>query len=97
MERGALCDHGRRRRTRADGGPAELSLADRWIRSRFGRMLGGVESALADYRFDFAASALYEFTWNEFCDWYLELAKPVLQSQDSAVRPPRARHAAHPA
>jgi valyl-tRNA synthetase len=60
--------------------PAELSVADRWIRARFGRMLGAVEQALSDYRFDFAATALYEFTWYDFCDWYLELAKPVLQS-----------------
>jgi valyl-tRNA synthetase len=56
-------------------------LAERWIRSRFRRMLEDVEQAFADYRFDFAATALYEFTWYEFCDWYLELAKPVLQSE----------------
>ncbi|HUA87987.1 MAG TPA: class I tRNA ligase family protein, partial [Steroidobacteraceae bacterium] len=66
-------------------GPAELSVADRWIRSRFGRMLGQVEAALRDYRFDFAASALYEFAWHDFCDWYLELTKPVLQSPDSSA------------
>ena len=64
----------------AAGGPVELSVADRWIRSRFGRMLATVEKSLTDYRFDYAASALYEFTWHEFCDWYLELTKPVLQS-----------------
>jgi valyl-tRNA synthetase len=66
----------------ADGGqaPVELSIADRWIRSRFARRLGEVQTALANYRFDFAASALYEFTWDEFCAWYLELTKPVLQS-----------------
>ncbi len=66
----------------ADGGqaPIELSIADRWIRSRFARRLGEVQTALANYRFDFAASALYEFTWDEFCAWYLELTKPVLQS-----------------
>src|ERR1700730_11857739 len=67
-------------------GPAreELSIADRWIRSRFGRMLITVESALRDYRFDYAASALYEFTWYDFCDWYLELTKPVLQAEGSS-------------
>jgi valyl-tRNA synthetase len=64
-------------------GPVELSVADRWIRSRFGHTLGVLESALRDYRFDFAAAALYEFTWYEFCDWYLELTKPVLQSEAS--------------
>ncbi len=68
----------------ANAGPAELSVADRWIRSRFGQMLEQVEAALRDYRFDFAATALYEFTWYEFCDWYLELTKPVLQSETSS-------------
>jgi valyl-tRNA synthetase len=64
--------------------PVELSVADRWIRSRFGRMISAVETAFADYRFDYAASALYEFTWYEFCDWYLELTKPVLQSESAS-------------
>jgi len=65
-----------------------LSVADRWIRSRFGRALGAVESAFAEYRFDYAVSALYEFTWTHFCDWYLELTKPVLQGDaaDSGAR-----------
>ena len=67
----------------------ELSVADRWIRSRFGRALETVGKSLADYRFDYAAAALYEFTWYEFCDWYLELTKPVLQS-DSATAAARA-------
>jgi valyl-tRNA synthetase len=62
---------------------ADLTVADRWIRSRLGRTLATVEQALRDYRFDFAASALYEFAWYDFCDWYLELTKPVLQSADS--------------
>ena len=72
-------------------GPAELSVADRWIRSRFGRALATVEKALAEYRFDYAANALYEFTWYEYCDWYLELTKPVLQSETVS---PAARRAA---
>ncbi|MGA7539323.1 MAG: valine--tRNA ligase [Steroidobacteraceae bacterium] len=70
-------------------GAVELSLADRWIRSRFGRAVEMAERALADYRFDYAAAALYEFTWYEFCDWYLELTKSVLQS-DSASPAARA-------
>jgi valyl-tRNA synthetase len=64
--------------------PRELSVADRWISSRFGRMLTALDAAFADYRFDYAATALYEFTWYDFCDWYLELTKPVLQSPASS-------------
>jgi valyl-tRNA synthetase len=61
-------------------GAVELSVADRWIRSRFGRLLQGLETSLTDYRFDYAVNALYEFTWYDFCDWYLELTKAVLQA-----------------
>lgn len=64
-------------------GEAELSVADRWIVSRFADTLAQVDRSLNEYRFDFAATALYEFTWYEFCDWYLELTKPVLQSESS--------------
>jgi valyl-tRNA synthetase len=64
---------------------AEFSTADRWIRSRFGRLLDEVESAFKEYRFDFAANALYQFTWYEFCDWYLELTKPVLQAGEATA------------
>ena len=62
-------------------GPVEYTVADRWIRSRLGATIRQVEQAFAEYRFDFAATALYEFTWYEFCDWYLELTKPVLQGE----------------
>ena len=54
------------------------SLADRWIRSRLQSTLLAVDDAIAAYRFDLAAQSLYDFVWNEFCDWYLELSKPVL-------------------
>jgi valyl-tRNA synthetase len=64
-----------------DTGAVELSVADQWIRSRFGQTITAVEAAFRDYRFDYAATALYEFTWYSFCDWYLELTKPVLQSE----------------
>jgi valyl-tRNA synthetase len=63
-------------------GPVEYTVADRWIRSRLGATIRQVEQAFVEYRFDFAATALYEFTWYEFCDWYLELTKPVVQGED---------------
>jgi len=56
----------------------DLTLADRWILSRLQIAVKDLRSALDNYRFDQAASVLYEFIWNEFCDWYLELTKPVL-------------------
>jgi len=62
----------------------ELTPADRWIRGRLGRAVASVRRDLAAYRFDLAAQALYEFVWYEFCDWYLELSKPVLQSEQAA-------------
>ena len=70
--------------TAVEGTTPQFSTADLWIRSRFGRLLGEVERAFTDYRFDFAASALYQFTWYEFCDVYVELTKPVLQSPDAS-------------
>ena len=63
-------------------GDAQYSAADRWIRSRFDETTTAVHDNLATYRLDLAAKAIYEFTWHEFCDWYLELSKPVLQSDD---------------
>ncbi len=71
-------------------GEMEYSLADRWIRSRLGRTAREVDEAFAGYRLDLAARALYDFTWNEFCDWYLELSKPILQSEDSSEAERRA-------
>ena len=66
-------------------GDATLSLADRWIQSRLETTLVGVEDAYDNYRFDLASQALYDFVWNEFCDWYLELSKPVLWDEATAA------------
>jgi valyl-tRNA synthetase len=62
----------------------EFSIADRWIRSRLGATIKEVRARIAEYRFDLAAQALYEFAWYEYCDWYLELSKPTLQSQSAS-------------
>ena len=69
--------------TGRDGGELELSLADQWIIDRFQHTVTDVTKAMGEYRFDLAAQAIYEFTWNQFCDWYLELSKPVLQSEET--------------
>jgi len=66
--------------------PGELSVADRWIVSRSNRMLAEVHGHVGGYRMDLATQALYEFVWNEYCDWYVEFSKPVLQQGDAAQR-----------
>ncbi|MEL0580559.1 valine--tRNA ligase [Pectobacterium punjabense] len=65
-------------------GEKVLSLADRWILAEFNRTVKAYRDALDGYRFDIAANILYEFTWNQFCDWYLELTKPVMNGGTEA-------------
>ncbi|TRW47923.1 valine--tRNA ligase [Aliidiomarina halalkaliphila] len=73
------------------GGEMELSLADQWIIERFNGTVKQFRGALDQYRFDQAAAIAYEFTWNQFCDWYLELTKPVL-AQGSEAQQRGTRH-----
>jgi valyl-tRNA synthetase len=61
----------------------ELSTIDHWIISEFQNTAAAVNLAMETYRFDLAAKEIYEFVWDEFCDWYLELTKPVLNSDDA--------------
>ena len=62
--------------------PADCTVADRWIMDRFESAAEDIRQAMEQYRFDNASRSLYEFIWNEFCDWYLELSKPVLWNED---------------
>ncbi|MAX08562.1 MAG: valine--tRNA ligase [Gammaproteobacteria bacterium] len=72
--------------------PAELSLehcsiADRWIISRFNQTSAQVAEGMENYRFDLVSQALHEFIWNEYCDWYVELSKPVLWDEEANPKP----------
>ncbi|MEI7036081.1 valine--tRNA ligase [Fulvimonas yonginensis] len=59
--------------------------AERWILTRLKQTLTEVDEHFATYRFDLLAQALYEFVWNEYCDWFLELSKPALNGDDAAA------------
>ena len=68
-------------------GKANFTLADRWILSRVNSTISAVRQGLDSYKFNEAASAVYQFLWHEFCDWYIELIKSVLyQDQDPAQK-----------
>jgi valyl-tRNA synthetase len=67
----------------AAGAELDLSLADKWIRSQLNLFVAEVSEHIDTYRFDLAAKNIYEFTWNQYSDWYLELSKPILFADDS--------------
>jgi valyl-tRNA synthetase len=64
-------------------GDVTLGLADRWILSRTHHLLNASQRAIGTYRFDLYAAAVYDFAWHEYCDWYLELTKPVLWNEQT--------------
>jgi valyl-tRNA synthetase len=67
--------------------PADTKLTiNRWILTELGRTIGEVSDGIATYRFNEAAGALYKFVWNTFCDWYLELLKPVFAGEDEDAK-----------
>ena len=66
--------------------PCSYTQVDHWIISRLHQVTATTSIAIDNYRFDLAAQAIYEFTWNEYCDWYLELAKISLQSDDAGLQ-----------
>lgn len=66
--------------------PCLYTQIDRWIIARLNQVIATTSNAIDNYRFDLAAQAIYEFIWNEYCDWYLEFAKISLQSGDAALQ-----------
>ena len=70
---------------RTESPPGARSFADRWILHRLNHAVRDVNGALESYRFDQAASLVYQFVWHEYCDWYLELIKPAMQDKTSAA------------
>jgi valyl-tRNA synthetase len=68
-----------------NSGDYELSVTDRWIISKLQEVEKSVADGIEIYRFDLASQALYDFIWNEYCSWYLELSKPILTSDNSSA------------
>jgi valyl-tRNA synthetase len=65
-------------------GETEFGLAENWINARFSQAIEEVNTGITTYRFDLAAQAIYEFTWDEYCDWYLELSKTTLTDESAS-------------
>ena len=68
-----------------NNGEIKLSLAERWINTRMAQAIDQVTKGIHTYRFDLAAQSLYEFTWDEYCDWYLELSKTTLTDPNASA------------
>jgi valyl-tRNA synthetase len=66
-------------------GEANINVVDRWIVSELQRTIAAVNLAMETHRYDLAAKAIYEFVWDQFCDWYLELSKPILNNEASST------------
>lgn len=77
-----MTEEGRRIASKAAAGKLEYSWAEKWVLGRLRRCVLAVTEALDTYRFDLAAAALYEFFWNDYCDWYLEIAKIQINTGD---------------
>ena len=73
-------------------GIRELGDAERWIQGRLHQTLKQVENSMAHYRFDHASQSLYEFFWNDYCDWFLEFSKPVLWDDNASDERKRGTH-----
>ena len=76
--------------TGLDNHNVAMSLSDRWIVSRLQQVKAEVTRHIQAYRFDLASKELYEFIWNDYCDWYIELSKPVIYSVETSLEQKRA-------
>ena len=75
-----------------DSEATSSSLVDRWILSRVHRLIKEIEEVYREYKFNELANLIYQFTWHEFCDWYLELIKPVLYQKDDSKSRLKTQH-----
>src|SRR5690606_25978543 len=69
----------------ASAAPTATTDAEKWILARLEAVSAEAAQHFADYRFDLLAQALYEFAWNDFCDWFVELSKPALNGDDATA------------